>query len=256
MQQMTTGHPARLIARFTLPILGGRLFQLLYTFTDTFIIGRTVGMHGIAAIGSTTSIVFLLLGLCQGITNGIGIVVAQRFGAEDMDGMRRSFAMGVLVSLSIGLVLSLVSVPLAYAMLTAMHTPTEIIGQAHAYIVIILGGISFTMLYNLLVGVLRAVGDSRSPLLFLILSTLVNVVLDLLFILSFGWGVGGAALATILSQALAAALCVRLIWRRYPALHLRRRDFAIRRGEIAVLLQMGLPMGLQSAIVEIGNLFV
>lgn len=252
MQKMTEGSAVKRILLFALPIIGGRLFQLLYNFTDSIILGRTLGMHALAAVGCTTGIVTLILGCALGITNGIGIVIAQNYGAGDQAGVRRSYSAGLVICVSAGLLFSLIAVPLSRVLLVWMNTPAEILEDAQAYISVLLGGVAITMLYNVLAAALRALGDSRSPLIFLIISALANIALDYLFILAFHMGTAGAAYATLLSQALAGGLCLIYIARKYALLRLLRFG----REDVKKLLGLGLPMGFQSSVVEIGNILL
>lgn len=251
-KSMTEGGPARLILLFTLPLLGGNLFQQLYNMMDTLIVGRTLGVNALAAVGCTGSIMFLIIGFVQGLTSGMSIVTARYFGAQDMDDVRRSFAANIVLGAGITIVLTAVSVPFARPILRAMHTPASIIDDAYAYIVIIYAGVFAAMVFNVLSNVLRALGDSRTPLLFLIIASLLNIALDLAFILLAGIGVAGAALATVLAQTVSGALCVIYIKKRFPILHVKREDFHVRAGFLWQHARIGLPMGFQASIIGIG----
>lgn len=255
-KDMTSGSPVKLILLFTLPLLIGNLFQQLYSMADTFIVGRTLGVNALAAVGCTGSLTFFILGFAQGLTSGFSIVMAQRFGARDMDGVRRSFAASIVLSAAVTVVLTLISVFGARALLVLLHTPPEIIGDAYWYIVIIFGGIGASMLFNLLSNVLRALGDSRTPLIFLVIACILNIGLDFLLILTFHMGVAGAAVATVAAQLFSGLLCILYIVKRFPALHLARRDFQLTRSEYGVHLRIGLPMGFQSSIIAIGALIL
>ena len=182
---MTEGGPAKLIFLFTLPLLGGNLFQQFYNMMDTLIVGQTLGVNALAAVGCTGSIMFLIIGFVQGMTAGLSIVTARHFGANDLESVRRSFAANIVIGAVVTVILTAISVPLARPILVAMQTPAAILDDAYSYIVIIYAGVFAAMLFNVLSNVLRALGDSRTPLLFLILSSIVNVVLDLVFIIVF-----------------------------------------------------------------------
>ena len=215
-KNMTVGNPAKLILFFTIPLLIGNLFQQLYNMADTPIVGRTIGVDALAAVGCTSSIMFLILGFTQGLTAGLSIVTAQRFGAGDEEGVRRSFAAGILIGGVITVFLTALSVALARPILILMRTPANIIDGAYSYIVIIYAGIAAAVLFNLLSSVLRALGDSRTPLIFLVIACLINIGLDFLCILTFQMGVAGAAVATIAAQLLSGGACIVYIARRFP----------------------------------------
>lgn len=251
-KKMTTGSPLKLIVFFTIPLLIGNIFQQLYSMADTLIVGRTIGVNALAAVGSTGSISFLILGFAMGATGGLAIITAQRFGAKDERGVRRSAAAGVWLSLLITIALTAISVPLASKILEVMRTPAEIIDEAYSYIIIIFAGIFTSMLFNLLSNIIRALGDSRTPLIFLIMACIVNIVLDYLFILSFRMGVAGAAWATVTAQLLAGLACLIYIKVKLPILHLNREDWHITPWELAQHAKVALPMGFQMSIIAIG----
>lgn len=251
-KSMTEGGPAKLILFFTLPLLGGNLFQQLYNMMDMLIVGRTLGVNALAAVGCTGSIMFLIIGFVQGLTSGMATVTARYFGAGDMDGVRRSFAANIALGALVTLVLTVCSVPLARPILRAMNTPAAIIDDAYSYIVIIYAGVCAAMVFNVLSNVLRALGDSRTPLLFLICASLLNIALDLAFILGAGLGVAGAALATVAAQAVSGLLCVLYIAKKFPMLHVRRADFRMESGFLGQHVRIGLPMGFQASIIGVG----
>ena len=208
VKDLTTGSPARLIIGFSLPLLAGNLFQQFYSMADTIVVGRSIGVDALAAVGSTGAISFLVLGFVIGLTGGFSVVVAQKFGAGDEREVRRAVAMSVYLSVLLTIVLTAVSVLCTRPLLNFMQTPANIYDDAYAYIVVIFAGTGAIIFYNLLSGVLRALGDSRTPLYFLILSSVINVALDLVFILVFGMGVAGAAYATVAAQVLSGLLCL------------------------------------------------
>ena len=207
---MTSGSPMRLLLRFSLPMLVGNIFQQFYSMVDAMIVGRFVGVDALAAVGATGGMSFLVLGFVIGLANGFCVVVSQRFGARDEAGLRRCVAMTMLLSLIVTAVATAASFLGTEPMLRAMNTPENIFSDSAAYIGIIFLGLGASLFYNLFSGLLRAVGDSKTPLYFLCLSSALNVVLDLLFVVTFSMGVAGAAWATILSQGVSALLCLVL----------------------------------------------
>lgn len=251
-KKMTEGSPAKLIILFTLPLLIGNIFQQFYSMADTIIVGQTVSVEALAAVGCTGSISFLILGFSTGVTSGLSIVTAQRFGAKDEPGVRRSVAVGVWISLVITVLLTAVSVPLAMQILKLMRTPENLIQDAYTYIVIILAGIGANMFFNLLSNIIRALGDSKTPLIFLVIACIVNIVLDYGFILVFKMGVSGAAWATIIAQIVSGLLCLLYIKKRLPILHLQKEDWNVSKWEIIQHLRVALPMGFQMSIIAIG----
>ena len=218
VKDLTQGRPGSVLFRFTLPVLGGNLFQLFYTLADTVIVGRALGENALAAVGSTSIIIYLVLCFIQGFTGGFGICLGQRFGAKDEDGMRRSAGISWLLSLFFAIVLTLAGCLLAHPILYWMQTPQDIYDDAYTYLFLILLGTGATIFYNIVSNLLRALGDSKTPLIFLVISSLGNVGLDILFIVPLRMGVAGAAWATVLSQLLSAFACALVGFRRYPAL--------------------------------------
>lgn len=255
-RNMTAGNPAKLILIFTFPLLIGNIFQQFYSMADTLIVGRTIGVNALAAVGCTGSISFLILGFVSGLTSGFSILTAQRFGAGDADGVKKSFAAGILLSFAIALVLTLVSVICTRPMLQLLQTPPEILDDAEAYLRIIFIGIPASVLFNLLSSILRALGNSKMPLYFLIAACLINIVLDFVFILNFHMGVAGAGWATILSQLLSGLFCLIYISKKVPQLLLCRGDFRLRRDNAAAHLKLALPMAFQMSIIAIGSLIL
>lgn len=249
---MTEGGPARLIFLFALPLLGGNLFQQFYNMMDALIVGNILGENALAAVGCTGSIMFLIIGFVQGMTSGLSIVTARHFGANDLTYVRRSFAANIVIGSVVTVILTVLAVPLARPILRMMRTPAAILDDAYSYIVIIYAGIFAAMLFNVLSNVLRALGDSRTPLLFLIISSILNVVLDIVFIRYGNMGVSGAAWATVISQVISGVLCILYIQKEFPILHVRKEDFHLTSGEIQQHLLVGLPMGFQASIIGIG----
>jgi len=246
----------RLILCFGVPVLFGYLFQQLYNVVDTAIVGKTLGGAALAAVGSTGSINFLVVGFCSGTCGGFAIPVAQQFGAENHRELRRYVASGVWLCLLIGAALTASTVLLCDAILTSMNTPADIYQRAHVYIGTIFAGLPAYFLYNFCAGILRSLGDSRTPVIWLIVSSVVNIVLDIVFILSFHMDVFGAALATVLAQALAGVGCLVRMARGYPILRMERADWRWNRRRMGELCLMGLPMGLQYSITAIGSVMM
>lgn len=255
-KNLTKGSPMRLILSFGIPVLFGYLFQQLYNVVDTAIVGKTLGGAALAAVGATGSINFLVVGFCAGVCGGFAIPVAQHFGAENHQELRRCTASGVWLCLIIGAALTAATVLLCDVILTAMNTPADIYQRSYSYIVTIFAGLPAFFLYNFCAGILRSLGDSRTPVIWLIVSSLVNIALDVLFILTFHLDVFGAALATVLAQALAGVGCLVRMVRGYPILRTEAGDWRWDRRRMGELCLMGLPMGLQYSITAIGSVMI
>ena len=253
---LTRGSPAKQILFFTIPLLIGNLFQQFYSMADTMIVGRTIGVEALAAVGTTGSISFLIIGFSQGLTSGFAVITAQRFGAGDMDGVRKSVTSGILLGAGITVILTAVSVPLARPVLELMQTPEDILDDAHAYIAVIFAGIGASVMFNLLSNIIRALGDSRTPLLFLAAACVLNIGLDFVLILWCSMGVAGAAVATVFSQLVSGGLCLLYMFRRFPVLRLQRRDWIPERRMLLNESRVGLPMGFQMSIIAIGAMIL
>ena len=253
---MTSGSTMKLILGFAVPLLMGMLFQQVYSLVDTIIVGRFLGVSALAAVGATGSINFLIVGFCQGICNGFALPVAQRFGAKDYDGLRKYVGNSAVLAIIFGGAITLITVIACRPILELMQTPSDIIDLSYNYIVVIFAGIPAIMLYNILSAYLRSLGDSVTPVIFLVISAGLNIGLDLLFIVTFKWGVFGAAFATVLSQAVSGILCLILIIKKFDILHLKRDDWKLDWDYTRYLLIMGLPMGLQYSITAIGSVIL
>lgn len=253
---MTKGKPLPVILRFTLPLIIGNIFQQLYNMADTIIVGRYVGANALAAVGSTGTIMFLVTGFAQGITAGFTVLTSQRYGAGDMKGVKKSVANGILLALIATLILTLLSLGVMNPLLRLMNTPSDIFEDAYTYIMIISAGIIANMFYNLFSAYLRAVGNSRVPLFFLVLSACLNVVLDLIFIINFNMGVSGAAWATNVSQAVSAILCLVYIYWKMPMLTPERGQWSLSARDSKHQLAMGIPMAFQFAITASGTMIM
>lgn len=256
MRDLTQGNPLKLILIFTLPLFIGNLFQQLYNFSDVLIVGQTLGVKPLAAVGSTSSLNFLIIGFANGLTAGFAIVSAQRWGARDLPGVRKSFATSIVFSILVTIVLTALSLIFLNPVMHMMSIPANIYGNAKTFISIIFAGIFSFVLFNMLSNELRALGDSRTPLFFLIIGTVLNVILELLFILVFHWGVAGSGLATVSSQLVASLLCIVYIIKRVPVLHVEWSDFKAVPAEFANHARYGLPMAFQTSIIAVGSLFL
>lgn len=251
---MTQGRPLPLIIRFTVPVLLGNLFQQLYNAADTLIVGRFLGSDALAAVGSTGTLMFLLLGIANGLTTGFSMQIAQTYGAKEYDHMRRAAANAVWLSVFVTVIITAVSVLFMHPLLRVMNTPAEIYKDAYSYIIVIGWGAAASVFYNLFSAVLRAVGNSRAPLYFLIFSSVLNVALDILFIAAFHMGTMGAALATVLSQAIAAVLSMFYIRTRAGQLWAKKGEWKLNREDTLFQLKIGIPMALQYGITASGNM--
>ncbi len=255
-KNLAVGSPAKVIVNFTVPIFIGNVFQQFYNMADTIIVGKFVGTGALAAVGSTGTITFLLWGLIMGAAAGFTVITSQRFGAGDMDGMRKSVGSAAVLALVFGAAITAVSMMGMHRLLLFMNTPEDIFDGAYTYIMIFCGGILAQMLYNLLACILRALGNSRTPLYFLILAAVLNIALDLVFIVCFRMGVAGAAWATVISQGISGFLCLIYIIRCVPALHLNRYDFQPDGHLARIQISIGLPMALQYSITAIGSMMM
>ncbi len=253
---MTSGSPMQIILWFTLPIFIGNVFQQFYNMADAVIVGKFVGNNALAAVGSTGTIMFLINGFVIGMTAGFTVLTAQKFGAGDERGIRKSVTGAAWLSLIVGLILTAAFMVFMKPLLTLMNTPADIFDDAYAYIMIISGGILAQMLYNLLASILRALGNSRVPLYFLILSAVLNIVLDLVFVIVFQMGAAGAAVATIISQGVSGLLCLVYIGKKVQLLRMTKEDWKPQTTLLSAQLKVGIPMALQYSITAIGTMMV
>lgn len=256
VKDLTQGSPMKLLLGFSGPLLFGFLFQQLYSFVDTAIVGKYLGSAALAAVGSTGSVNFLILGFCMGLCSGFAIPIAQAFGAKDETELRRFVANSIYLCAALSIVMAVVTSVMCPTMLRWMNTPEEILDNAVAYIQLIFMAIPITVLYNMSSGVLRSLGDSKTPVYFLAMASLINIVLDLLFILTLHMGVRGAALATVISQLASGVGCLIVMIKRFPILHLSKDDLRFRPQFAKRLFNMGVPMGLQYSITAIGSVIV
>lgn len=255
-RDLTQGKPMLLLLRFGIPIFFGFLFQQLYNVVDTAIVGQTLGGEALAAVGSTSSINFLVVGFSTGVCGGFAIPVAHQFGAKRPQELRRYVTGSLWLCLIIGAILTVATVALCGNILTLMDTPQDIYRQAWLYIVTIFAGIPAYFLYNMCAGILRSLGDSRTPVLWLVAASLLNVVLDIVCIVTFHMDVFGAAFATVLAQYTAGLGCLLRLCRGFPVLRMEQGDWAWDWRRVRVLCGMGLPMGLQYSITAIGSILI
>lgn len=255
-KDMTSGSPMKLILQFSVPLLFGNIFQQMYNLIDTIIVGRSLGLNALSSVGSTASITFLIIGFCLGTCNGIVIPVAQQFGAKKYSQMRSYMMNAAYLALFLAAIVTIVTVMCCRLILIAMHTPEDIYQGAYDYLIVIFCGIPFTFLYNVTAGVIRALGDSKTPFYFLVLSTILNIALDCTFILCFHMGVAGAAYATVAAQAVSGILCFLYMKRKFEILKCEREERQLDFGKINILIKMGVPMGLQFSITAIGSIMM
>lgn len=253
---LTKGSPIRLIIGFMIPTCLGNLFQQFYNLADSIIAGRFIGVDALAAIGSTTSLIFLVIGWLNGITSGFAIIIAQQFGAKRYERMRHYLAQSIYLCAAFVIVMTIGLTVFNYPVLRLMNTPEAIIGETGAYMAVIYAGLVVTAAYNALAAVLRALGDGKSPLYFLMISAVLNIFLDIVFIVYFHMGVVGCAYATVIAQAVSALLCLLYIIKKFDILKLHRTDFDPSFRSMGQLLAMGIPMGLQFSITAIGTIIV
>ncbi|MEI7885305.1 MAG: MATE family efflux transporter [Clostridia bacterium] len=251
-KNMTTGNPAKLILFFALPLFIGNMFQQFYSLADTLIVGRFLGVQSLAAVGCTGSIIFLIIGLVQGLTAGLAMITAQRFGAGDDQGVKNSIITSAFICFIATIVLTSLSIFFLKPLLVFMQTPPEIIAAAYTYIFIICCGLGATFLFNLLANLILALGDSKTPLFFLAFASILNILLDLLFIRVFSFGVAGAAWATVIAQLVNGLLCLNHLRKRMASFNLSWTDWKFELALVRRHLQIGLPMGFQAAIIAIG----
>ena len=255
-KDMTEGSPVKLILGFFIPMLCGLLFQQLYNMADTIIVGRFCGVSALASVGATGSVNYLILGFVIGVCNGFAIPIAQLFGARDYKDLRRHVANAAWLCMAASVVLTISTVALTRPMMQLMQTPDDIIDGAVIYIGWIFAGIPFIFLYNMVAAIMRALGDSKTPLYFLILTSALNIGLDLLFIVPFHFGVLGAALATDISQVISGVLSFIYLRRKFDVLKMEKDDLAFSKKASIRLLGIGVPMGLQCSITAIGSVIM
>lgn len=255
IKDMTQGNPLSLIVSFALPLMVGNIFQQCYTVVDTMVVGKALGVDALAALGATDWLYWLLLGMIQGITQGFGILMAREFGAKQFEGLRQVVGNSVILSALSAALLLILGQLAAKPMLTMMQTPAQILPTSELYLRIMFLGVPIVMAYNLLACILRSLGDGQTPLNAMIVASILNIVLDLLFVLVFHWGVAGAAAATLIAQAASGVFCYVKIC-QIEFLHVKRQHFVLSSQMGRRLLALGSPMAMQNAIIAIGGMII
>ncbi|MDD7641478.1 MAG: MATE family efflux transporter [bacterium] len=253
MRDLTTGKPAKQILLFLLPILIGNILQLTYSLVDTRVVGSVLGDSALAAVGATTSLSTMVIGFLQGLTNGFAVIIARFFGAGDQQGLKRSAAASVTLAFGVSLTLTVLTVAFLHRILDVLHVGADIYSMSYNYIIVIFAGMTVSMLYNLCAAMLRAIGDSVTPLIFLGISVVLNIFGDLFCICVLDMGVRGAAVATVAAQLFATLLCLLFIRKSYEVLHIKKQDFVFSGALVKELLGCGLSMGFMGCLVNIGS---
>jgi len=253
MNDLTSGSPLRLIVLFTIPLLVGNLFQQVYLFTDAVVVGRLIGVDALAAVGATGSLTFLLIGFTWGSSAGLAIPVAKAFGAKNTRDLRRAVVASIYASIGIAVAIMVAGCLGAAPMLRLLNTPPELMHSATDFLYVTFGGASVTVAFNLLAGLIRALGDSRTPLYFLVMATVLNALLSAFFVGVLHLGVPGAAAATIVAQAVSVAGCLRFIAKKMPLLHVRRDEWVESPAYVWSTARLGIAMGFQTSIIAVGS---
>ena len=253
-KDLTVGSPLPVIFLFSLPVIGGNLFQLFYTLADTIIVGQTIGADALSAVGATTVFTYFILCFIQGFTNGFSILLAQLVGLKRIDEEKRSIASSLILSVIFTAVITVITCAFSSPILRLLQVPEEIREDAYVYMFIILAGTAAPVAYNLISNILRALGDSRTPLVFLIFSSVLNIVLDIVFIVPFSMGVAGAALATVLSQFLAALICTLVAIKNYDVMRISLSYFHVDGKTLISHFKLGFVMGFQMSVMCVGQL--
>lgn len=254
MIDLTTGNPIKQMIKFALPVCLGNIFQLFYSLADTRIVGSTLGESSLASVGATTSISTLLIGFLSGMTNGFSIVVAQQFGEKNEKKIKKTVAASLFLGLIISVIISIISISFLDEILKILNVSEELYNESTLYIKVILLGITATMFYNAFAGILRAIGDTFAPLMFLIIACGLNIFLDLFFILKLDLGVSGAGLATVISQGFSVLLCIIYMWKKYPIFRVEKKDFFIKLELLKRLFYSGFSMAMMMSLVFFGTL--
>ncbi len=255
-KDLTKDNPLKLILAFMLPIFIGNLFQLLYNFTDAVIVGRALGISALGAVGATTPLIFMVLSFVFATTQGFSVVLAQKFGAGQLDLVKKSYTSSIILSGILTLLLTLFLVPCVRNLLIYLNTPSDILDMAQSYLTIIFAGLFATVFYNMLSNTIRALGDSKTPLYFLILSSVLNIVLDLLFVVILKFSVSGAAYATVISQIISGILCLILMHTKFPVLKLKLSDWKTDLKFLYEHIKIGIPMGIQISVLSMGKVIL
>lgn len=256
MKDMTSGKPLKIIFLFSMPILFGSIFQQFYNMVDIIMVGKILGLNALAAMGATSAILGLVLMLAIGMITGYSIPIARYYGADDHERMKKAVANTITFSIITGILLTILSLLLSYPILSILDTPADIIDMSNGYLYVMFGGTIITVLYNVGACILRAVGDSKTPLYFLIFSSILNIFLDYVFIAMFGFGIDGAAYATLIAQALSVILCFVYLIKKYQFLIPEKKDFKIEKAMALDQLGLGISMGLMNSIVSVGSVIL
>lgn len=251
-KELTSGSPIKLITFFMLPIFLGNIFQQLYNLVDALIVGRIIGINALAAVGATSPIIFMIISFIFASTQGFTVITAQKFGAREYDLVKKSLAASIVLSAALTIIVTLISAPFSYQMLAFLRTPADIIHMADTYLFIMLVGIFATVFYNLSSNIIRALGDSKTPLYFLIFASILNIFLDIYFIVNLKMGIVGAGWATVLSQAISTILCLAFMFWKFPILRLKKEDWIVSKDFYMEHLRVGIPMGFQMSVLSIG----
>ena len=252
---MTTGNPTKLLIGFALPMMFGNLFQQMYSLVDTLVVGRGVGVNGLSAVGSAGWLDWFYLGNIMGLMQGFMVLISQRFGAGDLKGMRKAVAMSLYLAVAATVIFTVVALTTARPILDLLKTPSQTVEMSHSYIRVIFCGIPIIVAYNLLASVLRALGNSKVPLVAIIIASVMNIGLDLMFVLWFEWGVVGAAAATVVSQLFSALFCLIAVL-KVPELKMEISDFKPEWKVMGKLLKLGMPLMFNSFVISVGGLVV
>ncbi len=253
---LTEGNPAKQIVRFAIPMLIGNIFQQLYNMVDSIIVGRFAGADALAAVGSAFPTFFLMLSIAIGLSIGISIILSQYFGAKKLVELRASFANSIILIAVVSVGVTIIGLLVVDPLLTATNTPAETFEMSKQYLSVMFGGMIFTFYFNAFSSVLRAIGDSKTPLYFLMIATVINIILDIVFVRNFGLAAMGVAIATIIAQAVSAILCIIYIYLKVPVLRPQKGDFKIRKDEIAKMLKYGIPTAIQQSFVSVGMILI
>lgn len=252
---MTEGKPLPILVKFALPLVAGNVFQLMYTFFDTAIVGKYLGVQALAALGAVEYLIWLLYGIVQGITQGFSIKMAQDFGAGDTKSLKQVVGNSTVLSIISSIILLLAGVFSSQPILKLLHTPDEILPLSTLYINILFCGLPVIFAYNLLAGLLRSLGNSKTPLYAVVVSSIVNIALDLLFVLVFKWGIAGAAIATLIAQVAASIYCFAALT-KIPEVRITKSEFKVNVSLSKKLYMLGLPLAVQGSIIAVGGMIV
>ena len=255
-QDLTKGSIVKAIILFSVPLLIGNLFQQLYNAVDSYVVGNYVGKVALAAVGASTPIINMLIGFFMGISTGAGVVIAQFFGAGDLSKMKKAIHNSIALTLVIGVVLTVIGLVFNDPILKAIGVPNDVFSEASTYLSIYFWSLIFVMIYNMGSGILRSVGDSKRPLYFLIFSSIINIVLDFLFVKNFGFGVAGAGYATLIAQAISAIMVMYVLMKTEDSYKVVLKDIKFDKEILLKIIKIGLPTGFQQSIVSLSNVIV